>query len=59
MKGKYQDIYEKSIKDPEGFWSEVSKDIFWYKKPTKIINSSNPPFYKCKKWKRRKDSNYL
>ena len=46
MKGKYQDIYEKSIKDPEGFWSEVSKDIFWYKKPTKIINSSNPPFYK-------------
>ena len=25
---------------------EISEDIFWYKKPSKILNSSNPPFYK-------------
>jgi propionyl-CoA synthetase len=42
----YQEIYQRSIQDAEGFWSEVANDIFWYKKPTKILNSDNPPFYK-------------
>ena len=46
MATKYQEIYQRSIKDAEGFWSEIAKDIFWYKKPTKILNSDNPPFYK-------------
>ena len=46
MSTKYKDIYQRSITDSEGFWSDVSKDIFWYKKPTKILNSNNPPFYK-------------
>ncbi len=46
MATKYLEIYQRSIKDPEGFWSEVAKSIFWYKKPTKILNSSKPPFYK-------------
>ena len=46
MTTKYQEIYQRSIKDAEGFWSEVANDVFWYKKPTKILNSDNPPFYK-------------
>ena len=46
MSRKYKEIYNKSIKNREEFWKEVSDDIFWYKKPTKILNSNNPPFYK-------------
>ena len=46
MTTKFKDIYENSIKKPENFWEEISKDIFWFKKPTKILNKSNPPFYK-------------
>ena len=46
MTTKYQEIYQRSIKDPKDFWSEIANDIFWYKKPTKILNSDNPPFYK-------------
>jgi len=46
MATKYQEIYQRSLKDAKGFWSEVANDIFWYKKPTKILNSDNPPFYK-------------
>jgi len=46
MTTKYQEIYQRSIQDAEGFWSGVAKDVFWYKKPTKILNSDNPPFYK-------------
>ena len=46
MSQKYNEIYEKSIKKEKFFGKEVSNDIFWYKKPTKILNSDNPPFYK-------------
>ena len=46
MSTKYQEIYQRSIQDAAGFWSEVANDVFWYKKPSKILNSDNPPFYK-------------
>ena len=46
MNQNFTDIYSNSIKKPEEFWKKVSEDIFWFKKPTKILNSSNPPFYK-------------
>ena len=46
MSKKFDKIYQSSIKNPESFWQEVSNDIFWFKKPTKILNNSNPPFYK-------------
>ena len=46
MSSKFNQIYQNSIKNPENFWKEVSDDIFWFKKPTKILNKSNPPFYK-------------
>ena len=46
LKRNYQDIYDSSINNKEEFWENAAKDIFWYKKPTKILNSSNPPFYK-------------
>ena len=42
----YKDIYEQSISNPEVFWSKISEDIFWYKKPNKILNSDKKPFYK-------------
>ena len=46
MSRNYRDVYEKSIKNRESFWKEVSENIFWYKKPSKILNSDNQPFYK-------------
>ena len=46
MSEKFNKIYEQSIKNPESFWQEASNDIFWFKKPSKILNKSNPPFYK-------------
>ena len=46
MSKKFEQIYNKSITKPEEFWREISDDIFWFKKPTKILNKTNPPFYK-------------
>ena len=46
MSENFNEIYQESIKNPEKFWQDASHDIFWFKKPTKILNKSNPPFYK-------------
>ena len=46
MNGKYKEIYDSSINNKEEYWRKVSNEIFWYKKPSKILNTSNPPFYK-------------
>ncbi|MBC7256353.1 MAG: AMP-binding protein, partial [Chloroflexi bacterium] len=32
---QYQQMYEESIKDPEGFWLKQAETITWFKKPTK------------------------
>ena len=43
---KYKEVYNSSIKNKEDFWKKISDDVFWYEKPTKILNTDNPPFYK-------------
>ena len=44
--GKYDEAYNYSLADPEGFWSEAAEAIHWEKKWDKIIDDSNPPFYR-------------
>ena len=46
MNQKFSEIYKVSIDEPEKFWRGTAEDIFWFKKPNKILNKSNPPFYK-------------
>jgi propionyl-CoA synthetase len=46
MSNSYADIYEQSIKDPDGFWGPVAEDCFWYKKWDKVLDDSEKPFYK-------------
>ncbi|MFO1073100.1 MAG: acetate--CoA ligase [Geminicoccaceae bacterium] len=37
---KYQAMYERSVKDPEGFWAEMGQRLDWFKQPTKIKSTS-------------------
>ncbi len=36
---QYDEMYERSIKDPEGFWMEMSDRLDWFKKPTIAKNT--------------------
>ena len=36
----YQRLYDRSIKDPDGFWAEQAKRLDWEKFPSKIKNTS-------------------
>jgi propionyl-CoA synthetase len=42
----YEEVFKKSITDPEGFWGEAAENIDWYKKWDKVLDDSNKPFYK-------------
>lgn len=37
---KYQTLYDRSIKDPNGFWADMAERITWFQKPTKIKSTS-------------------
>ena len=45
MTHHYQETYDRSLRDPEGFWGEVAEDCHWYKKWDKVLDDSNKPFY--------------
>jgi len=32
---QYQEMYDRSVNDPEGFWLEQAEIVHWFKKPTK------------------------
>jgi len=47
---KYNEMYAKSIKDPNGFWSEQAKRVDWIKPFTKVDDTSFEPGKISIKW---------
>jgi acetyl-CoA synthetase len=44
--GNYQEVYRKSIEEPEKFWQEQSRILDWFKGFDTVLDDSNPPFYR-------------
>lgn len=42
----YDEIYQRSMADPEGFWLEAARDVSWINPPSRALDDSNPPFYR-------------
>jgi acetyl-CoA synthetase len=47
---KYHAMYDRSIADPDGFWAEQGKRIYWYRPFTKVKNTSFDPHNVSIKW---------
>src|SRR4030066_719203 len=43
---RLKEEWEKSIKTPQEFWAEKEKAIDWFRTWDKVLDDSNPPFYK-------------
>ena len=41
---RYEEMYRRSIDQPEAFWAEAAEAIFWHEKPRQILDYSQPPF---------------
>lgn len=42
----YDSLYKYSIENREKFWAEQAEHLEWYQKWDKVLDDSNPPFYK-------------
>ncbi len=46
MGSRFEKVYRRSLEDPEGFWGEAAEDVVWVKRWDKVLDASNPPFYR-------------
>ncbi len=44
--GAYASVHHESVTDPAAFWGKAAEVIDWITPPTKILDDSNPPFYR-------------
>jgi len=44
--GRYEEIYRRSIDDPEGFWAEAAEPLHWSKRWDRVLDDSGAPFYR-------------
>ncbi len=44
--GKYDEVHRRSLEDPEAFWAEAAEEIDWTRRWDKVLDDSNPPFYR-------------
>ena len=42
----YQEMYKRSVRDPEKFWGEIAGQLHWFRKWDRVRNWDNPPFAK-------------
>jgi propionyl-CoA synthetase len=43
---EYQSAYERSLRDPDGFWAEAAEAITWDRRWERVLDDANPPFYR-------------
>jgi acetyl-CoA synthetase len=43
---QYDEMYKKSIDDPDTFWSEIASELHWFKKWDTVLNEENAPTYR-------------
>ena len=46
VNSRYDEVYAKSLSDPEGFWGAAAAEIHWDKPWDRVLDDSNPPFYR-------------
>jgi len=42
----YDELYTRSINDPEGFWADAAEALVWDRKWDQVLDDSNKPFYR-------------
>jgi propionyl-CoA synthetase len=44
--GEYRSIFQASLEDPAAFWAQAAEAVSWTRKPQRILDDDNPPFYR-------------
>jgi acetyl-CoA synthetase len=43
---QYQEIYQRSVREPEAFWAGIAGELHWFRKWDRVRNWDNAPFAK-------------
>ncbi len=46
MASIYDEVYARSMRDPEGFWAAVAEDVYWERRWDRVFDDSRAPFYR-------------
>jgi len=44
--GDYHETYTRSIEDRDAFWAEQAALVDWIRRPNRVLDDDNPPFYR-------------
>jgi propionyl-CoA synthetase len=44
--GLFDEVYARSLKDPEGFWGEAAGQVSWHRKWDMVLDDRSAPFYR-------------
>ncbi|MCG5536546.1 propionyl-CoA synthetase [Ectothiorhodospira mobilis] len=42
----YAEVYDRAVRDPEGFWAEAAQDIHWDRPWDRVLDDDHAPFYR-------------
>ena len=42
----FRELFDRSLRDPEGFWGEAAEAVHWYRKWDRVLDDSEAPFYR-------------
>ncbi len=42
----FEEVYRRSLEDPEGFWAEAAEAVHWYERWDKVLDAGDPPYYR-------------
>ena len=43
---RFDEVYSKSLNDPQAFWAEAAEDVSWFQRWDKVLDDSDAPFYR-------------
>src|SRR6516162_316303 len=46
MTNGYEQVYRRSLQDPQGFWAEAASALDWYRVWDQVLDRSRAPFYR-------------
>ncbi|MCI0547180.1 MAG: propionyl-CoA synthetase [Candidatus Rokubacteria bacterium] len=46
MASIYDEVYARSLREPEAFWAQAAEDIQWTRRWDRVFDGSRPPYYR-------------
>jgi propionyl-CoA synthetase len=46
MGARFDEVYARSLRDPEGFWAEAAEALHWERRWDRVLDDTRPPFYR-------------